>query len=113
MGQLDGKVVFVTGAARGQGRSHAIRLAQEGASIIGFDVCGEAAKVQYRSSSPEDLKETERLVDEVGYGIVTVIGDVRFRPSAFVATATCAIALGPIPGAKGNAGTVSGRSFLY
>ena len=55
MGKLDGKVAFITGAARGQGRSHAIRLAQEGADIIGVDICAQLESVVYPMSTPDDL----------------------------------------------------------
>ncbi|NMO03702.1 mycofactocin-coupled SDR family oxidoreductase [Gordonia sp. TBRC 11910] len=79
MARLDGKVAFITGVARGQGRSHAIRLAQEGASIIGMDICAQIPSVFYPMATREDLAETERLVKEVGGQIVTSIGDVRNR----------------------------------
>jgi len=57
-GRVAGKVAFVTGAARGQGRSHAIRLAADGADIIAVDLCGQVATVPYAMSTPEDLAET-------------------------------------------------------
>ena len=57
-GQFEGKVAFITGAARGQGRSHAVRFAEEGADIIAFDLCEQMATVPYPMSSPEDLDET-------------------------------------------------------
>ncbi|HVV31517.1 MAG TPA: SDR family mycofactocin-dependent oxidoreductase, partial [Mycobacteriales bacterium] len=56
------KVAFVTGAARGQGRSHAVRLAEEGARIVGVDLCGGIATVGYPMPSMQDLQETVRLV---------------------------------------------------
>ncbi len=58
MGKLEGKVAFITGAARGQGRSHAIRLAQEGADIIAVDICRQIDSVPYPMSTPDDLAET-------------------------------------------------------
>ena len=58
MGKLDGKVAFITGAARGQGRSHAIWLAQEGADIIAIDACEDIATVPYKGASEDDLAET-------------------------------------------------------
>ena len=58
MGKLDGKVAFITGAARGQGRSHAVRLAQEGADIIAVDICRQIESVTYPMSTPEDLEQT-------------------------------------------------------
>jgi NAD(P)-dependent dehydrogenase (short-subunit alcohol dehydrogenase family) len=73
MGKLDGKVAFITGAARGQGRSHAIRLAQEGADIIAVDLCDQIATVRYPMSTPEDLAETAKQVEalpvDAGFGI--------------------------------------------
>lgn len=77
MGQLDGQVVFVTGAARGQGRSHAVRLAQEGADIIAVDVCRQVETVPYPTATPDDLAETERQVKALGRRIVAKEVDVR------------------------------------
>jgi SDR family mycofactocin-dependent oxidoreductase len=79
-GRLDGKVAFITGAARGQGRSHAVRLAREGADIIAVDLCRQIASNPYPLSSPEDLAETERLVKELDRRIVARQADVRERP---------------------------------
>ncbi|MFC5136976.1 mycofactocin-coupled SDR family oxidoreductase [Actinomycetospora rhizophila] len=79
MGQLDGKVAFITGAARGQGRSHALRLAQEGADIIGVDLCQQVDTVQYAMSTPEDLAETAKRVEDLDRRIVTRQADVRDR----------------------------------
>jgi SDR family mycofactocin-dependent oxidoreductase len=79
MGQLDGKVAFITGAARGQGRSHALRLAQEGADIIGVDLCEQVGTVQYAMSTPEDLAQTAKEVEDLDRRIVTRQADVRDR----------------------------------
>ena len=62
MARLEGKVAFITGAARGQGRSHALRLAQEGADIIAVDVCKQVETVPYPTATSEDLAETVRQV---------------------------------------------------
>jgi NAD(P)-dependent dehydrogenase (short-subunit alcohol dehydrogenase family) len=62
MGQLDNKVAFITGIARGQGRSHALTLAAEGADIIGLDLCGDLDSTTYPGTTGEDLQETERLI---------------------------------------------------
>ena len=78
-GRLEGKVAFITGAGRGQGRSHAIRLAQEGADIIAVDICRQIESNPYPLSSPEDLAETERAVKELGRRVVTRQADVRER----------------------------------
>jgi SDR family mycofactocin-dependent oxidoreductase len=77
MGQLDGKVAFITGIARGQGRSHALTLAREGADIIGLDLCGKPGSTSYPGTSEEELRETCRLVEEAGREIVAEPGDVR------------------------------------
>ncbi|MFD1815617.1 mycofactocin-coupled SDR family oxidoreductase [Rhodococcus gannanensis] len=77
MGQFDGQVVFVTGAARGQGRSHAVRLAEEGADVIAVDVCRQLETVPYAMATPDDLAETERQVKALGRRIVTREVDVR------------------------------------
>jgi SDR family mycofactocin-dependent oxidoreductase len=77
MGVLDGKVAFVTGAARGQGRSHALRLAQEGADIIAVDLCEQIASVAYEMASPSDLEETVKQVEALDRRIVATQADVR------------------------------------
>ena len=79
MGRVEGKVAFITGAARGQGRSHAVRLAEEGADIIAVDLCHDIDTLGYPLSTPDDLKETARLVEAQDRRIVTVQADVRER----------------------------------
>jgi SDR family mycofactocin-dependent oxidoreductase len=76
-GRLEGKVALISGAARGQGRSHAVRLAQEGADIIAFDLCRQLATVPYPLATPEDLAETVKLVEERDCRIVAGEADVR------------------------------------
>ncbi|MFF3571618.1 mycofactocin-coupled SDR family oxidoreductase [Nocardia jiangxiensis] len=77
-GRLNDKVAFITGAARGQGRAHAVRLASEGADIIAVDLAGPLPpQVQYESATPDDLAETARLVEQTGRGIVTAQTDTR------------------------------------
>ena len=71
MGQLDGKVVFITGVARGQGRSHALTLAREGANIIGLDLCAKPSTTAYDGATEEDLQETVRLVKQAASGAAT------------------------------------------
>ena len=76
--KLEGKVAFITGAARGQGRAHAVRMAGEGADIIAVDIAGKLPEcVPYDPATPEDLAETVRLVEASGRRIVTSIVDVR------------------------------------
>lgn len=77
MGRVSGKVALITGAARGQGRSHAVRLAEEGADIIAVDSCSDVASVKYPMASADDLAETERLVEKHGRRILTRQADVR------------------------------------
>lgn len=77
MGKLDGKVAFITGIARGQGRSHALTLAREGADIIGLDLCRTPASVPYHGATQADLEETVRLVEVTGRKIVAEQADVR------------------------------------
>lgn len=74
---LEGKVAFITGAARGQGRAHAVRLAREGVDIIGVDICENIASMTYPNASVADLEETERLVAKEGRHMVARRGDVR------------------------------------
>ena len=76
-GQFEGKVAFITGAARGQGRSHAVRFAEEGADIIAIDLCEQIDSVAYPMATPEDLDETVNLVEKTGRRIVAEQGDVR------------------------------------
>jgi (+)-trans-carveol dehydrogenase len=76
-GRVEGKVAFITGAARGQGRSHAVRLAEEGADIIALDICAPVETVGYPLASDEDLAETVALVEKFGRRIVAVHADVR------------------------------------
>jgi SDR family mycofactocin-dependent oxidoreductase len=77
MGRVDGKVAFITGAARGQGRSHALRLAQEGADIIAVDISKGIETVDYPIATPEDLAETVKLVEDCDRRIVALEADVR------------------------------------
>ena len=79
MGRVQGKVAFITGAARGQGRSHAVRLAEEGADIIAVDLCHDLETVGYPLATPDDLKETAHLVEKLDRRIVAVEADVRDR----------------------------------
>lgn len=76
-GRLRGKTALITGAARGIGRAQAVRFAEEGADIIAIDVCGPIESVTVPHSTPQDLAETARLVEEAGGRIVTGIVDVR------------------------------------
>jgi SDR family mycofactocin-dependent oxidoreductase len=77
MGLADGKVAFISGVARGQGRSHAVRLAEEGADIIGFDVCANDDAVEYPLATPDDLQETADLIEKFGRTALLSVADVR------------------------------------
>src|SRR3954452_6500238 len=77
MGRFDGKTAFITGAARGQGRSHAVRLAAEGADVVAVDRCAGIPTVAYELATPADLGETARLVEQQGRRVVTAQVDVR------------------------------------
>jgi SDR family mycofactocin-dependent oxidoreductase len=79
MGKLEQKVAFITGAARGQGRAHAVKMAQEGADVIAVDLCAQMDSVGYPMSTPEDLAETVKLVEDQDRRIVAQQADVRSR----------------------------------
>jgi SDR family mycofactocin-dependent oxidoreductase len=77
VGKLDGKVAFITGAARGQGRSHAVKLAEEGADVIAVDICQQLDSVGYAMSTPADLEQTVKEVEALGRKIVARQVDTR------------------------------------
>jgi SDR family mycofactocin-dependent oxidoreductase len=77
MGVLDGKVAFISGGARGQGRSHAVQLAKEGADIVTFDICEQIDSVPYPLGTEDELAETVKQVEALGRGIVAAKADVR------------------------------------
>ena len=77
MGRVEEKVAFITGAARGQGRSHAVRLAEEGADIIGVDLCRSIDTVPYELATDADLEEIVRLVEKAGRRMLALHADVR------------------------------------
>ncbi len=77
MGFLDGRVAFITGVARGQGRSHAVRLAADGADIIGVDICADIASNGYPMATRDELDETVALVEAQGGKMVASVADVR------------------------------------
>lgn len=77
MGKLDGKVALITGGARGQGRSHAVTLAREGADVVVCDVARQVDTVPYPMGTPEQLEETVRMVEDLDRRCVAVQADVR------------------------------------
>jgi len=78
-GRLEGKVAFITGAARGQGRAHAVAMAKEGADIIAVDICRDIPSNPYPLATPDDLAETERAIKGLGRRVVARVADVRER----------------------------------
>src|SRR5213593_4390971 len=104
MGRVEGKVAFITGAARGQGRSHAVRLAEEGADIIAIDLCEDVEIAEYAMATPEDLEETARLVEKTGRRIVTRKADVRDYAGVKAAIAEGVAELGRLDSVIANAG---------
>jgi len=111
MGRVEGKVAFITGVARGQGRSHAIRLAEEGADIIGIDVCDQLDTVLYPMATKSDLEETEKAVQAVGGRIVTSIGDVRSSSDLDAVVEKGLKAFGHIDIVSANAGIANFAPF--
>ncbi|SDF48863.1 SDR family mycofactocin-dependent oxidoreductase [Blastococcus fimeti] len=107
MGKLDGKVAFITGAARGQGRSHALRLAQEGADIIAVDVLDQVGSVGYPLATQEDLDETVRLVEALDRRIVASKADVRDSAALKAAVDEGVSQLGRVDIVLANAGIAS------
>jgi SDR family mycofactocin-dependent oxidoreductase len=103
-GRVEGKVAFVTGAARGQGRSHALRLAEEGADIIAVDLCGPVPGLQYSHATEEDLQETVRQVEALDRRIVARKADVRDRDAMKAAIDEGVAELGHLDIVVGNAG---------
>ncbi|MDT3444945.1 MULTISPECIES: mycofactocin-coupled SDR family oxidoreductase [unclassified Pseudofrankia] len=77
MGKMTGKVVLITGGARGQGRSHAVRMAEEGADIVVTDVCEQLPYVDYDMATPADLAETVALVEKLGRRCLSYVADAR------------------------------------
>jgi SDR family mycofactocin-dependent oxidoreductase len=103
-GRLEGKVAFVTGAARGQGRSHAVRLAQEGADIIAVDICEQIESNPYPLATDADLAETALLVEKLDRRIVTRKADVRERHQLQEAVEAGIAELGRLDVVVANAG---------
>ena len=106
-GRVEGKVAFITGAARGQGRSHAVRLAEEGANIIAVDICADVETIDYSMGSEEELAETGRLVEALGRRAVTRKVDVRDFDALREAVDDGARELGRLDIVVANAGVAS------
>ncbi|MEU3400186.1 mycofactocin-coupled SDR family oxidoreductase [Streptomyces filamentosus] len=107
MGRVQDKVIAITGAARGQGRSHAVRLAEEGADIIALDLCADVPVTGYPGPVPEDLEETLRLVEKTGRRAFGRQADVRNRGALRAALADGVAELGRLDAVVANAGIIA------
>jgi SDR family mycofactocin-dependent oxidoreductase len=117
MGRVEGKVVFITGAARGQGRAHALRLAEEGADIIGVDICADISTNRYPMATREELEETVRMVEKLDRRMIASVADVRDRAAVKAALDAGVAELGRLDAVVANAGicplgTTGGEAFL-
>ncbi|UGT61978.1 mycofactocin-coupled SDR family oxidoreductase [Nocardia asteroides] len=112
MGKLEGRVAFITGAARGQGRSHAVRLAQEGADIIALDICEQLGSVRYPMGTADELAETARLVAATGRRVSVHRADVRDVGALRGAYRAGVEELGPVDIVLANAGIGAGGSAV-
>jgi SDR family mycofactocin-dependent oxidoreductase len=106
MAVLDGRVVFITGAARGQGRSHAVMCAEEGANIVGVDICEDLDVVPYKLGTHEDLEETARLVEKTGQEMLFQKADVRDKAALQAAFDAGVQHFGHIDTVIANAGVI-------
>jgi (+)-trans-carveol dehydrogenase len=106
-GRLEGKVAFITGAARGQGRSHAVRMAEEGADIIAVDICRQIDSVPYPLATEEDLAETVQQVEALDRRIVASKADVRDFDTLSAALEKGVAELGRLDIVSANAGVAS------
>jgi len=106
MALLDGRVVFITGAARGQGRSHAVMCAEEGANIVGVDICEDLDVVPYKLGTTEDLEETARLVEKTGQQMLFRKADVRDKAALQAAFDAGVQQFGHIDTVIANAGVI-------
>ena len=108
MQSLAGKVVMITGAARGQGRSHALRLAAAGAQVVAIDIADSLPSVPYRGATAEDLIRTVELVSERGGQAIAIEADVRDQDAMDAAAKSALSAFGSIDIVCANAGVVAG-----
>lgn len=105
--RLEGKTAFITGIARGQGRAHAIRLAEQGANIVGLDICAPIDTIPITMATEEDLKETVRLVESTGRSIVARVADTRDQGAVDAVVAEGLAEFDHIDVVVANAGTGS------
>jgi SDR family mycofactocin-dependent oxidoreductase len=109
--RLAGKVAFITGAARGQGRAHAVRLASEGADVIVTDICTDVDAVTYPLARREDLDETARLVEKHGRRAVATVADIRDFEAVSTALRSGVAELGRLDIVVANAGVLTSGRF--
>ena len=107
-GRVAGKRVLITGAARGLGRSHAVRLAEEGADLVLIDICRSLPQIDYPLATEDDLAETVRLVADLGRRCISHIVDVRDEAALRAAVDDGVAQLGGLDGAVANAGVLTG-----
>lgn len=110
-GRVEGKRVLVTGAARGMGRSHAVRLAEEGADLVLVDICTPIPAIEYPLATTEELAQTARLVEAHGRRAVTHVVDVRDEEALKAAVDDGAARLGGLDAAVANAGVLTGGTW--
>lgn len=111
VGLLDGQVALITGAARGQGRAHALASAREGADVVLFDIAADLDSIPYELASPEELDQTVKEVQELGRQVISVVGDVRSQADLDGAVAQGIEQLGKIDILIANAGVWSRTPF--
>jgi len=106
-GRVAGKKILITGAARGMGRSHAVRLAEEGADLLLIDICDSPAGLEYPLSTEDDLNQTAQLVAAQGCSVVTKVVDVRDADAMKTAVDAGAAELGGLNASVANAGVLT------
>ncbi|MEM6108797.1 mycofactocin-coupled SDR family oxidoreductase [Mycobacterium sp. 050272] len=106
MALLDGRVVFITGAARGQGRSHAVMCAEQGANIVGVDICHDLDTVPYKLGTADELDETAHLVEKTGQTMLVGTADVRDKDALQHAFDAGVARFGHIDTVIANAGVI-------
>jgi SDR family mycofactocin-dependent oxidoreductase len=106
-GRVQGKVALITGGGRGQGRSHALKLAAEGADIVAFDICHDLKSVAYELATPDDLKQTVAEVEALGRRAIGIQGDVRDLNALIEAVRVAAGTFGKLDIVCANAGIAS------
>jgi SDR family mycofactocin-dependent oxidoreductase len=112
MGLLEGKVAFITGAARGQGKAHAIRLAEDGADVVGVDICQQLSAVSYAMGTEQELEQTVKEVEALGRKMVGLQADVRDYAALKAAYEEGVAELGPVTIVVANAGIGPGGTAV-